>query len=213
MQMPEMDGVTVGQKIREMTVGKTLPLIMLSSLGRPDYGGHDVGFYATLSKPVKSSRLFDIVCEILVNKPAHDGSTAPRSTDERRADLPSGLRILLAEDNPVNQKVALRMLERLGYRADVVSSGLEAVEAVERQQYDVILMDVEMPEMDGPTATQEIRERIPADQRPWIIATTAHALTGDRERLLAQGMDDYISKPIRLKELEEKLQEYERVIR
>jgi CheY-like chemotaxis protein len=117
------------------------------------------------------------------------------------------LRILVAEDNVVNQKVALRMLERLGYRADVVSNGLEAVEAVKRGFYDVVLMDVEMPEMDGPEATRQLRAEMPANLLPRIIATTAKALSGDREKLIAEGMDDYLSKPIRLDELENRLNE------
>jgi CheY-like chemotaxis protein/HPt (histidine-containing phosphotransfer) domain-containing protein len=111
------------------------------------------------------------------------------------------LRILLAEDNMVNQKVALRMLERMGYRADVAANGFEVIEALERQQYDVVLMDVQMPEMDGLEATRHIRRDRPAHDQPYIIALTAHALSGDRERLLAQGMDDYISKPVRAEQL------------
>ena len=160
-----------------------------------------------MTKPVKSSRLFDIICEVFVAKKVATPSTQQAPANDTKLGESNPLRILVAEDNVVNQKVALRMLERLGYRADVVSNGLEAVEAVKRQQYDVILMDVEMPEMDGPDATQHIRSEVSAEVQPRIIVVTAHALTGDRERLLAQGMDDYISKPIRLNELEGKLRE------
>ena len=110
------------------------------------------------------------------------------------------LRILLAEDNQVNQKLALRILEQMGYRADVASNGLEAVESIERQIYDVILMDVQMPEMDGLDATREIRNW-QLLHNPHIIAMTANAMEGDRELCLAAGMDDYISKPIRVDEL------------
>jgi CheY-like chemotaxis protein len=110
------------------------------------------------------------------------------------------LRILLAEDNVVNQKVAIKILDKMGYRADIASNGREAVEAVERQKYDVILMDVQMPEMDGVEATTKIREKF-SDNRPWIIALTANALHGDRERYLGVGMDDYVSKPIRVDDL------------
>ena len=111
------------------------------------------------------------------------------------------LRVLLAEDNPINQKVALRILERMGYRADVAANGLEVLEAVARQAYDVILMDVQMPEMDGLEATREIHRRWPNGPRPRIIAMTANALQGDREICLAAGMDDYIAKPVRTDQL------------
>ncbi|MEJ2746307.1 MAG: response regulator, partial [Anaerolineae bacterium] len=111
------------------------------------------------------------------------------------------LRILLAEDNLINQKVALRMLDKLGYRADVANNGLEVVSALERQSYDIILMDIQMPEMSGTEATQYIQQTWPPSERPYIIAMTANALKGDRERYLANGMDDYISKPVHIEEL------------
>jgi CheY-like chemotaxis protein len=111
------------------------------------------------------------------------------------------LRILLAEDNVVNQKLALRFLQQMGYRADVASNGLEAVESVERQVYDVVLMDVQMPEMDGLEATKRICARWPAGERPRIVAMTANAMQGDREMCLVAGMDDYITKPIRVDRL------------
>ena len=111
------------------------------------------------------------------------------------------LRILLAEDNVVNQKLAIRLLSLMGYQVDIAANGIEAVEAVERQPYDLVLMDVQMPEMDGIEATRKIVERIPANDRPWIVAMTANAMDGDRERCIEAGMNDYISKPIRVEEL------------
>src|SRR5205814_4841143 len=116
------------------------------------------------------------------------------------------LRILLVEDNTVNQKLALRLLERMGYRADVAGNGLEALEALQRQNYDVILMDVQMPEMDGLEASRAIHESWPAEQRPRIVAMTANAMQGDRAECLAAGMDDYLTKPIQVKALQEALE-------
>jgi CheY-like chemotaxis protein len=128
-------------------------------------------------------------------EPASGGSKPARSS----------LRILLAEDNAVNQKVALRLLDQLGYRADVVSNGLEALDALERQPYDVVLMDVQMPELDGLGAARQICERWSADERPRVIAMTANAMPEDRETCFAAGMDDYVPKPIRPDELTQAL--------
>ena len=111
------------------------------------------------------------------------------------------LRILLAEDNLVNQKLALRLLQQMGYRADLASNGLEAVESIGRQIYDVVLMDVQMPELDGMDATRRICAAWPLGQRPRIVAMTANAMQGDREMCIAAGMDDYVTKPIRVNEL------------
>jgi CheY-like chemotaxis protein len=111
------------------------------------------------------------------------------------------LRILLAEDNVVNQKLALRLLSQMGYRADLASNGIEAIESVERQTYDVVLMDVQMPEMDGLEASRRITARWAADKRPRIVAMTANAMAGDRELCMQAGMDDYVTKPIRVEAL------------
>jgi len=111
------------------------------------------------------------------------------------------LRILLAEDNVVNQKLAMRLLQQMGYRADLASNGIEAIECVERQTYDVVLMDVQMPEMDGLEASRQITARWPVDKRPRIIAMTANAMQGDREECMVAGMDDYVTKPIRVDQL------------
>ncbi len=126
-------------------------------------------------------------------------------------DAHAPLRILLVEDNRLNQRVALALLRRLGYPCDVAMNGLEALEAVAYQHYHVILMDIQMPEMDGIEATRQIRRRLPAAKQPYIIAVTAHALQGDRERLLAEGMDDYLSKPIRLEMLQQALAHVQRL--
>nr|MBA3533773.1 response regulator [Ardenticatenales bacterium] len=115
------------------------------------------------------------------------------------------LRILLAEDNTINQKLALKLLEKMGYRADVAANGLEVLEALGRQPYDVVLMDMQMPEMDGLEATRSVREGWPEEEQPRIIAMTANAMQGDREACLAAGMNDYISKPIQIDDLQEAL--------
>ena len=115
------------------------------------------------------------------------------------------LRILLAEDNVVNQKLALRLLQQMGYRADLASNGIEAVESVQRQTYDVVLMDVQMPELDGLDATRQICALMPAPRRPRIVAMTANAMQGDREMCIEAGMDDYLTKPIRVDRLVEAL--------
>ena len=200
MQMPEMDGLTLGAAIQEKRDEKTLPLIMLTSLGRREVGESNVKFAAFLNKPLKPSHLFDVLMSIIAQQPRKTQTIRTSKTeslfDAGMADrLP--LRILLAEDNATNQKLALRLLSRLGYRADLAANGLEALQALERQAYDIILMDVQMPEMDGLEATRQIVKRWQAPERPHIIAMTANAMEGDRERCIAAGMNDYISKPIR----------------
>ena len=202
MQMPEMDGVALARAIRESRPAAALPLLLFTSLGRREAGGEGVGFVAHLTKPIKPSQLFDALVGVLTGQPARVDRRTP-SRPELDPDMAERhpLRILLAEDNAVNQKLALRLLEQMGYRADVAANGLEAVEAIERQPYDVVLMDVQMPEMDGLEASREITRRWPVSERPRIVAMTANALQGDRELCLAAGMDDYMSKPIRVDEL------------
>ncbi|MDQ3993282.1 MAG: PAS domain S-box protein, partial [Actinomycetota bacterium] len=201
MQMPEMDGVTLAAEIRRQRDGRMLPLVMLTSLGRRvDDAG--VEFAAHLAKPIKASHLYDALIGVVARQPARERTSTPTAAPaeiDPGAELP--LRILLAEDNDVNQKLALALLRKLGYRADVAGNGVEALAALRRQPYDVVLMDVEMPEMDGLEATRRIRDEWPDDERPRVIAITANAMQGDREMCLAAGMDDYLSKPIRPEEL------------
>jgi len=177
----------------------------LTSLGQVVKAPPEVSFAAYLTKPVKPSQLYDVLVGMFAGQPmrVEEPAARPRFDPQMGRDHP--LRILLAEDNVVNQKVALRILERLGYRADVAANGLEVLEALERQSYDVVLMDVQMPEMDGEEATRRLRGQWPEERQPRIIAMTAHAMAGDRERYLAAGMDDYVSKPVRVEELVEAL--------
>ncbi|HVZ65944.1 MAG TPA: response regulator [Lacunisphaera sp.] len=200
MQMPDMDGLMLARAIKALGLRPDLPLIILSSIGRqPDPEGL---LAASLTKPVKSSQLFDVLAGVFGPGPA-PARPMPVATTAPLPVAPRPERLLLAEDNAVNQKVALYMLQNLGYRADIAGNGLEVLQAVERQTYDVILMDVQMPEMDGLEAARQLRERLAGrSQRPWIIALTASAMEGDREMCLAAGMDDYISKPIKPAELQ-----------
>jgi CheY-like chemotaxis protein len=201
--MPEMDGLILGQEIRKLRSAQALPLIMLSSVGTRDTEIEQFDWSAYLTKPIKQSQLFNVMVGIFSQiegqSPARPAASPPTLDPEMATRLP--LRILLAEDNVVNQKLALRLLSQMGYRADLAANGLEAIQAVERQAYDVILMDVQMPEMDGLEATRSLCARLLPDIRPCIIAMTANAMQGDREKCLEAGMDDYISKPIRVDEL------------
>jgi CheY-like chemotaxis protein/HPt (histidine-containing phosphotransfer) domain-containing protein len=198
MMMPKMDGVALARAIRKHRSESELPLLLLTSLGRLPQLQSEGVFSAQLAKPLKASQLYNTLLQLLTAGRAGDEVVEP-VPDGKRAR--SALRILLAEDNAMNQKVALRLLERLGYRADVATNGLEAIEALERQPYDVVLMDVQMPELDGLDATRRIGERWPAETRPHIIAMTANALPEDREACFAAGMNDYVAKPIRAEEL------------
>ncbi|CUH45843.1 Signal transduction histidine-protein kinase BarA [Ruegeria atlantica] len=198
MHMPEMDGGELAQKIRAMH--PDLPLILFSSLGPREIDLEDGLFAANLTKPLRQSHLFDTLVTLFSTEDTPVKATKPADkpqTDPQMAKR-HPLRILLAEDNLVNQKLALRLLEQMGYRADLASNGAEAVESVNRQTYDVVLMDVQMPEMDGLEASRCINKDFPGEERPRIVAMTANAMQGDREMCLDAGMDDYIAKPIRL---------------
>jgi PAS domain S-box-containing protein len=202
MEMPDMDGVALAREIRRYRDARVLRLVMLTSLGRrSDDVDADVEFAARLTKPIKASQLYETLLSVVGEmseeaRPAEaDVGPGPASADA------APLKILLADDNAVNQKFALALLGRMGYRADVVANGAEVLEALARRRYDVVLMDVEMPVMDGLEASRRITREPPAGQRPRIIAMTANAMQGDRETCLAAGMDDYLSKPIRREEL------------
>jgi CheY-like chemotaxis protein len=197
-QMPEMDGIALAREIRAARGAHAPVLILLSSTGQSLASAH-AGFAAGLSKPLRLSHLRDRLLETIGDQ--RDTSAGAVPPVERDMGLPVALRILLAEDNPINQTVALRLLERLGYRADVVGDGRQALVRLDHAAYDVILMDVQMPEMDGLEASRAICARWAASERPRIIAMTAEAMQGDRDKCLAAGMDDYIVKPVTLDRL------------
>jgi len=205
MHMPQMDGATLAQKIHE--ISPALPLVMLTSLGWRD-PNDGLNFSAFLTKPVKQSSLYNAILQALSlqNEKEEQRHTAGASAFDNQMATLYPLKILLAEDNVINQKLAIRMLERMGYRADIAANGLEAMRSLERQRYDLILMDVQMPEMDGLQATRAIRLTYAAKLQPQIIAMTANAMQGDREMCLEAGMNDYISKPIQVKDLVNALQ-------
>jgi len=200
--MPEMDGEALGQAIKTDPALKETVLVMLTSWGRRGDAARvkEIGFSAYLTKPVKQSQLFDCLVTVLGEEPARtkDDEKPPLVTRHSLAEAKRRVRILLVEDNVVNQKFAMRLLEKMGYRSDAVGNGQEAVKALEMVPYDVVLMDVQMPEMDGYEATRVIRDpqsKVRNHDIP-IIAMTANAMKGDRERCIEAGMDDYIAKPI-----------------
>jgi CheY-like chemotaxis protein len=209
MHLPGMDGAQLAREIRQRE--PALPLVLFTSLGRKEAAAAPGLVRAHLAKPLRQSQLFDALMELLAEagsspagKQTRDAPASPRLDAGIAQRHP--LRILLAEDNTVNQKLALRLLQQMGYRADVAANGIEAIEALQRQPYDVVLMDVQMPEMDGLEATRRIVARWPAGERPRIVAMTANAMQGDREECLAAGMDDYVTKPIRVEMLQQALQ-------
>ncbi len=197
MQMPNMDGIALAAAIRIHRNAATLPLVMLTSMGRQVLSDQ-AHFAAFLAKPIKQSQLHDVLIGIFDALPRNAAPVvAAQRLDPHLAErMP--LRILIAEDNMVNQKLAVQLLAKMGYRPDVAGNGLEAIQALERQPYDVILMDVQMPEMDGLEATRRICQRWPRADRPHIIAMTADAMQGDREKCLNAGMDDYVTKPVQV---------------
>lgn len=207
MAMPQMDGLQLAQALREIPEVAKKPLVLLTSIGQSDSPEEQKLFDARLTKPVKPAQLYEVIMRTLTGPSDEPLSRAATGEFHFDPDLSKHLplRILVAEDNAVNQKVILRILERMGYHADVAANGYEVIDAIQRQHYDVIFMDVQMPEMDGVTTMHKIREILPVEKQPRIVALTAHALPGDREQYLELGMDDYLSKPIRPQTLVETL--------
>jgi two-component system, sensor histidine kinase and response regulator len=196
MMMPGMDGRTVASEIRSDERLKELVVILLTSAGQSEVPVPGVD--AELVKPVRPSQLFDVLHTLLAERSLRTDQPAAAVELGPPDRTRQGSRVLVVEDNAANLKVTVRMVERLGYRADVAANGAEAVSILQRLQYDAVLMDCQMPEMDGYDATRLIRAAEAAGRHVPIIAMTAAALAGDRERCLAAGMDDYISKPVKL---------------
>ena len=209
MVMAEMEGVDLAGEIRRLRSEDELPLLLVTSLGRLPRARSSGLFAAQLAKPLKASQFYNALVRLVEKDVDTEEATKVPSGREPAA---SSLRILLAEDNAVNQKVALRLLERLGYGADVAWNGLEALEALERQLYDVVLMDVQMPELDGLDTSRRIHERWSPTERPRIIAMTANAMPEDREACASAGMHDYVAKPIRPQDLAAALERAEAIV-
>jgi two-component system sensor histidine kinase/response regulator len=197
MKMPGMDGLSLARAIKSDEALETVRLVLLTSLGQRGHGAEAsrIGISAYLTKPVDEADLYDCLVEVLTRGTRRTPSLVTRHS-LREARPQKGARVLVAEDNEVNQKVAVRLLEKQGYRVEVADNGREALEACQRSVYDAVLMDGQMPGMDGFEATRRIREEEGEKRHTPIIAMTASAMKGDRERCLEAGMDDYVSKPV-----------------
>ncbi len=222
MQMPVMDGPKLAREIRSLPVAQAMPIILLAAPGaRTDVPALVTLSHASfLSKPVKPAPLLGAILQVVSgDKPVVKRIVSSNKLDATLASrLP--LRVLLTDDNVINQKVALRLLQQMGYRADVANNGLEAIQALERQPYDIVLMDVQMPELDGLEATRRIRQRQQQPSPPSnfrqpiiIIAMTANAMQGDRDKCVAAGMNDYIPKPVRPEMLQATIERFAKMLK
>jgi CheY-like chemotaxis protein len=197
MEMPEMDGGQLAQQVRQ--TGTAIPILMLTGMNADRAKVYAECCSVILSKPVRLATLHDHILILLKQKDKNALSVVENKILEASFAQEYPLDILITEDNPVNQKLAERVLTKLGYKPEKALNGLEALEAVKRKNYDVILMDIQMPIMDGIECTQKIRQK--QGTQPVIIAMTANAMAGDREKCIQAGMDDYISKPVKLEDL------------
>jgi PAS domain S-box-containing protein len=219
LMMPEMDGFELARTIKGDAEISGVRLVLLTSYGQRGHGveAKESGVSAYLTKPVRQGQLFECLSRVMNQELRSESGTRVEAEEEgselmTRHNLQERVAtsklILLAEDNIVNQKIAVRQLQKLGYRADAVANGREALEALERISYDLVLMDCQMPEMDGYEATAEIRRREGGSRHTPIVAMTANALEGDREKCLSAGMDEYISKPVRSQTLAQVLERF-----
>jgi signal transduction histidine kinase/CheY-like chemotaxis protein len=210
MQMPQMDGLQLGSEIRKRRTKNELPIILLTSMGKRediDKVAKEI-FSAYVAKPIKKSQLFDILVNVFAESPVKTGKQRPEPKLDKTLAERLPLKILVAEDNVINQKLLLRILQQMGYIADVAANGLEVLDALKRQRYHMIFMDVEMPEMDGLETTRAIIEHQTKLRRPVIIGTTAYAMEEDRQKCLEAGMDHYISKPIKIAEIQQAIEHW-----
>ncbi|PWU21046.1 MAG: hybrid sensor histidine kinase/response regulator [Verrucomicrobia bacterium] len=209
-QLPDVPGLDLAQQIRQQPHGRFVPLLLLTSvwLRQDDAQAGQGDISAVVHKPIRPSQLLEALCSALQVRLQREkkAPSVPALDADLGRRLP--LQVLLADDNPINQKVGLSVLRKLGYRAEVVADGTQVLKALEQRPYDILFLDVQMPEMDGLECARHICERWPAAKRPKIIAMTGNALIGDREKCLEAGMDDYISKPVRIGEIQAALERW-----
>jgi signal transduction histidine kinase len=210
LQLPNTDGMAFARELRTSPSGRLAQLLLLSSLRlrSDDSRPSEAGVSGYVHKPIRPAQLLEALYRSLSIQQQREkkAPAAPVLDSDLGRRLP--MRLLLADDNPINQKVGLSVLHKLGYRADVANNGLEVLKALEQKVYDLLFLDVQMPEMDGLEAARKICERWSPERRPAIIAMTGNALMGDREKCLKAGMDDYISKPVRVTELQAALERW-----
>jgi CheY-like chemotaxis protein/HPt (histidine-containing phosphotransfer) domain-containing protein len=210
LQLPDKDALALAEEIRSQSQGRYLPILALSFV-RPRGDDHrpvQAGISVFVHKPIRPAQLLESLCRVLNVQVQREKKAPPAPALDPHLAVRLPLRLLLADDNPINQKVGLSVLHKLGYRADLANNGLEVLKALEQKAYDILFLDVQMPEMDGLEAARQICRRWPAERRPRIVAMTGNALMGDREKCLAAGMDDYISKPVRVAELQTALERW-----
>ena len=210
LQLPEMDGLTMAQFIRRIPGCELTPILLLTDLRlrSDDKRPSAVGISLFIYKPIRPAQLLDALVRAVEQMPRTEKSAPVSSEFDATMAERLPLRILLADDNLINQKVGVKMLQRLGYRPEVAANGVEVIKLLDQQPFDLIFLDVQMPEMDGYEAARRIRQKWADPQRPNLIAMTGNALEGDRERCLEAGMDDYVAKPVRIPELQAVIQRW-----
>jgi CheY-like chemotaxis protein/HPt (histidine-containing phosphotransfer) domain-containing protein len=210
LQLKDADGFALVSQIRAQPTSRNIPIALLTTknIRNDDPRATALGLNLFVHKPIRPAQLLDVMARALSVHIQHEkrAPAIPSLDGTLAARLP--LRILLADDNPINQRVGQSVLAKLGYHVELATNGLEVIQAIEQGAFDLLFLDVQMPELDGLEAARQITARWPADRRPRIIAMTGNAFLGDREKCLAAGMDDYICKPIRIAELQEAIQRW-----
>ncbi|MFM8471761.1 MAG: response regulator, partial [Limisphaerales bacterium] len=204
LQLPEMDGLTLAQFVRRAPGCEATPILLLTDtrLRSDDKRPGAVGISLFVYKPIRPAQVFDALVRAVEHKPRTEKAAPVRSEFDATMAERLPLRLMLADDNLINQKVGVKMLQRLGYRPEVAANGVEVLKLLDQQPFDLIFLDVQMPEMDGFEAARRIHAQWPDPRRPRLVAMTGNALEGDREKCLQAGMDDYVAKPVRITELQ-----------
>ncbi|KAF0178892.1 MAG: multi-sensor hybrid histidine kinase [Limisphaerales bacterium] len=204
LQLPEMDGLTLAQFVRRVPGCEATPILLMTDvrLRSDDRRPGAIGISLFIYKPLRPAQIFDALVRAVDNMPRTEKKAPVSSEFDASMSERLPLRLLLADDNIINQKVGVKMLQRLGYRPEVAANGVEVLKLLEQQPFDLIFLDVQMPEMDGFEAARRIHAQWPDQRRPRLVAMTGNALEGDREKCLEAGMDDYVAKPVRITELQ-----------